>query len=79
MVCFNPLNFLKAVFHKFYLVHSWILYLICGALKPHAEISGNVGNFKTFESMNLQSHIHVKQSVSVKLYINLRQINIKNV
>ena len=21
-------NFLKAVFHKFYLVHSWILYLI---------------------------------------------------
>ena len=23
-------NFLKAVFHKFYLVHSWILYLIYG-------------------------------------------------
>ena len=25
----DPSNFLKAVFHKFYLVHSWILCLIC--------------------------------------------------
>ena len=25
MVCLNTLNFLKAVFHKFHLVHSWML------------------------------------------------------
>ena len=25
----TPSNFLKTVFHKFYLVHSWILCLIC--------------------------------------------------
>ena len=24
-----PSNFLKAVFHKYYLVHSWIICLIC--------------------------------------------------
>ena len=43
-----PSNFLKAVFHKFYLVYSWILcpiYLFAcvSLLVPTYAISGNIG------------------------------------
>ena len=43
----TPSNFLKPVFHKFHLVHSWILWPIC-IVSTKLKVDLNIGFFNNF-------------------------------
>ena len=59
MVCLGPSNFLKAVFHKIYLVHSWTLCLIYAIQIFHAFLL-NVKSCSPVVS-NIQQHATQKK------------------
>ena len=87
MVCFIPSNFLKAVFHKFYLVQSWIFCIYVTKLSCSA---GHTALFKIavvllradlnfqaiFESGNILLNIGARWSAVRKerLYCTIKSI-----
>ena len=72
MVCFNIpyfFNFLKAAFHKLYLVHYWILRFLCdlGGAGYNSKL-WNQTKVKHFPAFFL---IYSKATVTSKEYVNL--------